>query len=176
MTRCYLCTKKKEPVFYWETPCLDHKYKHAKNCLKEGIHLACTNAVFFEMLSFEALAAAIKYSDYRNPTSIWWFARVSLNFNSKEAETDALTCLNSILSPHFPPAKWLGESERSLSKWKKLAAVTLQVVEQNKKKGKKQGDIVDLDRKIYHALKRKYGMSWSPIGGVLKKKTGNPLE
>jgi len=45
-----------------------------------------------------------------------------------------------------------------------------------KKKGKKQGDIVDLDRKIYHALKRKYGKSWSPIGGVLKKKTGNPLE
>ncbi len=176
MTRCYLCTKKKEPAFYWETPCLDHKYKHAKNCLKEGIHLACTNAIFFEMLSFEALAAAIKYSDYRNPTSIWWFARVSLNFNSKEVEHDALTCLNSILDPNFKPAKWLGESERSLSKWKKLAAVTLQVVEQNKKKGKKQGDIVDLDRKIYHALKRKYGKSWSPIGGVLKKKMGNPLE
>ncbi len=154
MTRCYLCTKKKEPAFYWETPCLDHKYKHAKNCLKEGIHLACTNAIFFEMLSFEALAAAIKYSDYRNPTSIWWF----------------------LLDPNFKPAKWLGESERSLSKWKKLAAVTLQVVEQNKKKGKKQGDIVDLDRKIYHALKRKYGKSWSPIGGVLKKKMGNPLE
>jgi len=93
MPRCYLCAKKKkESVLYWETPCLDHKYKHAKNCLKEGIHLACVGAVFFDMLSFEALAAAIKYSDYRNPTSIWWFARVSLNFNSKEAETDALTC------------------------------------------------------------------------------------
>ena len=167
-SRCYLCAKKKEPAFYWETPCLDHKYKHAKNCLKEGIHLACTNHVFFEMLSFEALAAAIKYSDYRNPTSIWWFARVSLNFNSKEAETDALTCLNSI--PNISTAKWLGESERSLSKWKKLAAATLLVVEQNKKKGKEQGDIVDLDRKIYRALKRKYGKSWSPIGGVFRKK------
>ena len=168
MPRCYLCAKKKEPAFYWETPCLDHKYKHAKNCLKEGIHLACVGAVFFEMLSFEALAAAIKYSDYRNPTSIWWFARVSLNFNSKEAETDALTCLNSI--PSISTAKWLGESERSLSKWKKLAAATLLVVEQNKRKGKEQGDIVDLDRKIYRALKRKYGKSWSPIGGVFREK------
>ena len=168
MTRCYLCAKKKEPAFYWETPCLDHKYKHAKNCLKEGIHLVCVGAVFFDMVSFEAFAAAIKYSDYRNPTSIWWFARVSLNFNSKEAETDALTCLNSI--PSISTAKWLGESERSLSKWKKLAAATLLVVEQNKKKGKEQGDIVDLDRKIYRALKRKYGKSWSPIGGVFREK------
>ena len=132
--------------------------------------MACVGAVFFEMLSFEALAAAIKYSDYRNPTSIWWFARASMNCNTKEAETDALTCLNSILDPNFKPAKWLGESERSLSKWKKLAAVTLLVVEQNKKKGKKQGDIVDLDRKIYRALKRKYGKSWSPIGGVFREK------
>ena len=63
MPRCYLCAKKKkESVFYWETPCLDHKYKHAKNCLKEGIHLACVGAVFFDMVSFEALAAAIKLS------------------------------------------------------------------------------------------------------------------
>ena len=170
MPRCYLCAKKKkkESVLYWETPCLDHRYKHAKHCLKEWIHLACVGAVFFEMLSFEALAAAIKYSDYRNPTSIWWFARVSLNFNSKEAETDALTCLNSI--PSISTAKWLGESERSLSKWKKLAAATLLVVEQNKKKGKEQGDIVDLDRKIYRALKLKYGKSWSPIGGVFREK------
>ena len=136
--------------------------------------MACAGAVFFDMVSFEALAAAIKYSDYRNLSSLWWFARVSLNFNSKEAETDALTCLNRIND--ITKAKWLGESERSLPKWKKLAAVTLLVVEQSKKKGKKQGDIVDLDRKIYHALKRKYGKSWSPIGGVLKKKWGNPLE
>ena len=130
--------------------------------------MACADAVFFDMVSFEALAAAIKYSDYRNPSSLWWFARVSLNFNSKEAETDALTCLNSI--PSISTAKWLGESERSLSKWKKLAAATLLVVEQNKKKGKEQGDIVDLDRKIYRALKLKYGKSWSPIGGVFRKK------
>ncbi len=168
MPRCYLCAKKKEPAFYWETPCLEHKYKHAKNCLKEGIQLACAGAVFFEMVSFEALAAAIKYSDYRNPSSIWWFARVSLNFNSKEAETDALTCLNRIND--ITKAKWLGESERSLSKWKKLATITILVVEQNPKKGKKKGIIVNLDRKIYSALKRKYGKSWSPIGGVFRKK------
>ena len=130
--------------------------------------MACIGAIFFDMVSFEALAAAIKYSDYRNPSSLWWFARVSLNFNSKEAETDALTCLNRIND--ITKAKWLGESERSLSKWKKLVAATLLVVEQNKKKGKTQGDIVDLDRKIYRALKQKYGKSWSPIGGVLRRK------
>ena len=166
MPRCYLCAKKKkEFVLYWETPCLDHKYKHAKHCLKEGIHLACAGAVFFDMVSFEALAAAIKYSDYRNLSSLWWFARVSLDIGQ---EADALTCLNRIND--IIKAKWLGESERSLSKWKKLAAATLLVVEQNKKKGKKQGDIVDLDRKIYRALKLKYGKSWSPIGGVFREK------
>ena len=169
MPRCYLCAKKKkESVLYWETPCLDHKYKHAKHCLKEGIHLVCAGAVFFEMLSFEALAAAIEYSDYRNPSSLWWFARVSLNFSTKEAEADALICLNRIND--ISTAKWLGESERSLYKWKKLAAVTILVIEQNKKKGKEQGDIVDLDRKIYRALKLKYGKSWSPIGGVFREK------
>ena len=164
-SRCYLCAKKKEPAFYWETPCLEHKYKHAKNCLKEGIHLACVGAVFFTMVSFEALAAAIKYSDYQNPSSLWWFARASLDTGQ---ETDALTCLNRIND--ITKAKWLGESERSLSKWKKLATVTILVVEQNPKKGKKKGIIVNLDRKIYSALKRKYGKSWSPIGGVFRKK------
>ena len=133
--------------------------------------MACADAVFFDMVSFEALAAAIKYSGYRNPSSLWWFARVSLETGQ---EADALTCLNRIND--ITKAKWLGESERSLSKWKKLATITILVVEQNKKKGKEKGIIMDLDRKIYRALKRKYGKSWSPIGGVLKKKWGNPLE
>ena len=127
--------------------------------------MACAGALFFDMVSFEALAAAIKYSDYRNPSSLWWFARVSLDTGQ---EADALTCLNRIND--ITKAKWLGESERNLSKWKKLAIITILVVEQNKKKGKEKGIIVDLDRKIYHALKRKYGKSWSPIGGVFRKK------
>ena len=127
--------------------------------------MACAGAVFFDMVSFEALAAAIKYSDYRNPSSLWWFARVSLDTGQ---EADALTCLNRIND--IIKAKWLGESERSLSKWKKLATITILVVEQNMKEVKEKGIIVDLDRKIYHALKRKYGKSWSPIGGVFRKK------
>ena len=165
MSRCYLCAKKKDSVIYWETPCLEHKYKHAKNCLKEGIHLACAGAVFFTMVSFEALAAAIKYSDYQNPSSLWWFARASLDTGQ---EADAFTCLNRIND--ITKAKWLGESERNLSKWKKLATITILVVEQNTKKAKKKGIIENLDRKIYSTLKRKYGKSWSPIGGVFRKK------
>ena len=127
--------------------------------------MACAGAVFFDMVSFEALAAAIKYSDYRNPCSLWWFARVSLDTSQ---EADALTCLNRIND--IIKAKWLGESERSLSKWKKLATATILVIEQSRNKGKEKGIIEDLDRKIYRALKLKYGKSWSPIGGVFRKK------
>ena len=127
--------------------------------------MACVGAVFFDMVSFEALAAAIKYSGYRNPSSLWWFARVSLETGQ---EADALTCLNRIND--ITKAKWLGESERSLSKWKKLATTTILVIEQSRKKGKEKGIIEDLDRKIYRALKLKYGKSWSSIGGVFRKK------
>ena len=167
MSRCYLCAKKKDSFIYWETPCRDHKNKHAKQCLWEGIWCYFTGGIF-DRFAYEALAAAITYSDYRNPTSLWWFARLSLDFGTKKHENDAMNCL--IVISDISKPKWLGESERSLTKWKKLVAIVITVIEQNRKKGKKKCVTDDLDKKIYHAVKRKYGKSWSPIGGVFREK------
>ena len=168
MSSCYLCNKRERSVFlHQETPCKEHRNNHAKQCLKEGIKCYFTGGIF-DYFAYEVLAAAIEYSDYRNPTSLWWFARLSLDFGTVKDEKTAMNCLIVISDMSKP--KWLGESEQSLTKWKKLTTIVIKIIEQNGKKGKKTCDIEDFDKKIYHAVKRKYGKSWSPIGGVFRKK------
>ena len=168
MSRCYLCNRKESSGFlHQEIPCQEHRNKHAQRCLKAGIECYFTGGIF-DMFAYEALAAAITYSDYRNPTSLWWFARLCLDIGTRKHEKAAMNCLIVISDMSKP--KWLGESERSLTKWQKLVVIVIKIIEQNGKKGKKTCDIEDFDKKSYHAVKRKYGKSWSPIGGVFRKK------